>query len=351
MKHLKLVAALLACAPMLSHADVVTYGSIRGGVTVLKDMASGQSIVGVDDYSSRIGFKGNEDLGNGLKAIWQVENGFAIDGMGKATGTSSGTFANRTSFIGLEGSFGKVRLGYLDDVMAETEATDIWLDSRRSGGLAFPYYEGNDLIGGFGDGRLKNSIRYDSPDLNGFSGILQYGADETSVGPKATQLGARLAYTNSGFFGGYAYQSKAHQGANAAKTATINRVEGGYDANNLYLAATYNWNKSYGDGTALGIASTTAELKSQSWALTASYDIGAFKPKFTYSRYKNPTVNGNTQDWGVRQLALGMDYAVSKKTTVGVQFAQVRENNGMQVVNRHASNTANEYGVFLKKNF
>jgi predicted porin len=116
MKKLKLVAVLLAAAPLLSHADVTVYGSIRGGVNVYKTAKTNQTITGVDDYSSRIGFKGNEDLGNGLKAIWQVESGFALDGTGKATGTSSGTFANRMSFVGLEGGFGKIRLGYLTDV-------------------------------------------------------------------------------------------------------------------------------------------------------------------------------------------------------------------------------------------
>ncbi|MDN0075477.1 porin [Crenobacter sp. SG2303] len=353
MKKLKLVAALLAAAPLLSHADATIYGSIRTGMDWFKDAHTNQSSMGVDDYSSRIGFKGNEDLGSGLKAIWQVENGFDSSGKG-GTGSASGTFANRTTFVGLQGDFGKVRLGYLDDVTSETEATDIWYDARRSG-LAFPLYEGNDLIGAFGDGRFKNSIRYDTPDLAGFSGILQYGFDETAPAgqPKAGQWGARLAYTYSGFFGAYAYQAKFNQGSNHGQTASINRIEGGYDANNLYLAATYNWNKSFGDATGLGIGSTdtAAELKSETWAVTASYDIGAFKPKLTYSQYKSPKVDGQEVDWGRKQVAVGLDYSLSKRTLLGVQYAQIKNDHGYQVANGDKGDKSSSAGVYLKHNF
>ncbi|MCW3478410.1 porin [Neisseriaceae bacterium JH1-16] len=353
MKKQKLVAVLLAVAPLLSHADVTVYGSIRGGLNVYKNAQTNQTTTGVDDYSSRIGFKGNEDLGNGLKAIWQVESGLAIDGTGSATGTSSGTFANRMSFVGLQGDFGKIRLGYLDDVTTETEATDIWYDSRQVN-LAFPIYDnGVDLIGNFGDSRIKNSVRYDTPNLAGFSGILQYGADETSTAgkPKQTQLGARLAYTNSGFFGAYAYQAKQNQGANNDKTSAINRIEAGYDANNLYLAATYNWLTGYGNGTKFGINDANAELKSQSWALTAAYQFGAFKPKLTYSQYKDPKVDGVSQDWGVKQVAVGLDYSLSKRTLIGVQYAQMTFDQGYQTVTKSAGDKSSVFGTYMKHNF
>ena len=61
----------------------------------------------IADYGSRIGFKGHEHLGNNLNAIWQVEQNTSI------AGGNSG-FANRESFIGLEGGFGKVRAGNLN---------------------------------------------------------------------------------------------------------------------------------------------------------------------------------------------------------------------------------------------
>ena len=60
----------------------------------------------VTSNSSLIGFQGAEDLGNGLKAIWQVESGLAID-------TGGGNFGTRDTFIGLTSpSMGTLQLGY-----------------------------------------------------------------------------------------------------------------------------------------------------------------------------------------------------------------------------------------------
>jgi hypothetical protein len=82
MKKLVLAAAIAAAMPVLAHADVTIYGSIRAGLDSMKSTdTSFKSSTGVDDFASRIGFKGNEDLGNGLKAIWQVETGMNVDGV------------------------------------------------------------------------------------------------------------------------------------------------------------------------------------------------------------------------------------------------------------------------------
>jgi len=353
MKKLKLVAALLAAAPMLSHADVTVYGSIRAGLNTYKTAKTDQTTTGVDDYSSRIGFKGNEDLGNGLKAIWQVETGFAVDGTGSATGTSSGTFANRTSFVGLEGNFGKIRLGYLDDVTSETEATDIWYDSRKTG-YAFPLYEGEDKLDTFTDGRYKNSIRYDTPNLYGFTGILQYGADETPQAgqPKATRLGARLGYSNAGFFGAYAYQAIQHQGVNNDQTSSINRIEAGYDANNLYLAATYNWVKYYpGAGASNNGVLPFNKFEGQSWAVTGAYTIGAFQPKVTYSQSIDPKIDGVKHNLDRKQFAVGLDYSLSKRSLIGVQYAQINYEDGFKTDLGFKGTKSDSIGVYMKHNF
>jgi|SRR5690349_20490080 len=72
----------------------------------------------VFDQGSRLGFRGTEDLGGGLKAIWQIESGVNIDtgsanGQSGAANTSTGTLATRDSYAGLEGGFGRVQFGRL----------------------------------------------------------------------------------------------------------------------------------------------------------------------------------------------------------------------------------------------
>ena len=113
----KLIALAVAALPMAAMADVTLYGnieaSIENGKSVAyaggntKSTAATKSTTRVDDTGSLIGFKGSENLGNGLKAIWQVEQGLNIDG---TTGAGSGngynnTWATRDSFIGLTGNF------------------------------------------------------------------------------------------------------------------------------------------------------------------------------------------------------------------------------------------------------
>ena len=99
-----LIALALTALPVAAMADVVLYGQIKGGVGVTgganvtstewdKNTVNGGSttahyksqdksgtITQMEDYGSRIGFKGEEDLGNGLKAIWQVEQRVSLAG-------------------------------------------------------------------------------------------------------------------------------------------------------------------------------------------------------------------------------------------------------------------------------
>ncbi|ATP33633.1 hypothetical protein CR207_15790 [Chromobacterium violaceum] len=75
-----LIALLVATLPAAAFADVTIYGKIKGGVEYVDNGVTKQT--NVDDLGSRIGFKGSEDLGNGLKTIWQVETGFGIDASG-----------------------------------------------------------------------------------------------------------------------------------------------------------------------------------------------------------------------------------------------------------------------------
>ena len=94
-----LIALALVSLPVAASAEVILYGNIRGGVEFTREGTSAQTKSqrnswGVVDYSSYIGFKGSEDLGGSLKAIWQVESNAKLD--------ASGLNGKRDTFIGLE---------------------------------------------------------------------------------------------------------------------------------------------------------------------------------------------------------------------------------------------------------
>lgn len=351
MRKTILAVSMISALPVLAHAEVVIYGKIKVGLESLKSPDTNfKTVNGVDDFNSRIGFKGDEGLGNGLKAIWQVENGFAADGVA-GFGSGSGTLANRTTFVGLSGSFGKVRLGYIDDVLSETEATDNMDGPRRdSKGINFPLYEGSDLFGTYGDSRARNSVRYDSPVWNGLNAIVQYGAGE-KADHSGNTVGIRLAYLNAptGLFGAYAYMGKSKQVAD--KDGKTQRIEFGYDANNLFIAGTYQWLDVYGNATSLGVADSAAHLKNQGWGFNVAYTMGNWKPNLQYSKRKNPTVDGSTQDWGAKQWGVSLEYSLSKQTLLAVGYGQVTNNAGAQLALKQASDTSSNTYLMLRHKF
>src|SRR5574337_403515 len=123
-KLIALAVAGLVAAPAFAQSNVTIYGRAdfgmvsRSGTTDLQDRIPGFDVNGKTEFQSgvqsgsRIGFKGAEDLGNGLKAIFEIEYGTKID---EGT-TSSVAWGNRHSYVGLTGNFGTVVGGRLDGV-------------------------------------------------------------------------------------------------------------------------------------------------------------------------------------------------------------------------------------------
>ncbi|WP_047239118.1 porin, partial [Chromobacterium subtsugae] len=288
--------------------------------------------------------------------------------------TDSGTFANRESYVGVESGFGKVRLGYLSDVLADTESTDnLYGPFRDSMGAGFPLYEGTEIFGNYGDARFKNSIRYDSPDLAGFNATLQYGAGESVPAGQKKQgelYGIRLAYQNSGFFGALANATQLNTGGSGkGSNSSINRLEGGYNANGLYLAATYQWETVYGDayakktdgsgayklagiGAFPSIAQTGAnKLENTTWAINAAYAFGNFKPSVVYSKRNDAKIDGVRYALGATQWAAALDYTVSKRTLLEAGYGQVKENKDAQAIRNRAQDTSSVVWAMVKHNF
>lgn len=350
-----LIALLVATLPAAAFADVTIYGKIKGGVEYVDNGSTKQT--NIDDLGSRIGFKGKEDLGNGLKAIWQVETGFAVDGTGKANddgtaNSSSGTFANRNSFIGLQSDLGTVRLGNVSNFLdSDMGIVDSWEYKNDALGLGVFTRDGT---------RLKNSIRYDLPSIAGFSAALQYGTKEDkSTNTKARETSiVGLGYENSGFFGKYAYihESKAlvdgvkdSTGTSFSVNQTANdkhRLEVGYNANNLLVAFGYQqqkggvdivgWSKYVTPGFVIPANfDGNTKVKTREYALTAAYTLGAFTPKFTYAHGDKVEAGGvKLNDTGYNQYVLGVDYAISKRTTFGAQYGQIDVKGGVKDANK-----------------
>src|SRR5206468_6471993 len=130
----------------------------------------------VSSNSSRFGVRGTESLGGGLNAIFQIESSINGD-------TNAGNLGGRETFVGLQGSWGKATVGRF--LMPEDDLHPIFgnaptlTTSILSTAALWAQGNLNKGQGGF-DARTGNSIRYDTANLSGFTGAVQYSTRDSS---------------------------------------------------------------------------------------------------------------------------------------------------------------------------
>lgn len=303
-----LIALALTALPVAAMADVTLYGQIKGGLEYTKVKGQSNTITNVNDWGSRIGFKGEEDLGNGLKAIWQIEQSVSLD---KKSGKNS-QWASRDSFIGVATPFGTVRAGNLSDQINDMYGVDQW-----EGGNAATL--GNSFAR---NGDRFTAVRYDTPEFAGFSANVLYSPEDNTrynnlrtgknaikdvgnladavgvinTGANNTVVALGLNYENSGFFAQYGY-TRTHGQANDTQ---IHLLEGGYDANNIYVGLAFQVEKN-------GVVSNGTY---KDIALSGAYTMGNITPKLSYAHGFETNGEGKYD-----HIVAGVDYAFSKRTT------------------------------------
>ncbi|PPE66980.1 porin [Caldimonas caldifontis] len=211
--HLAMAAvAALSAGAAMAQSNATIYGRMNLSIERQKD--GGVSNTVMQNNASRIGFKGTEDLGGGLKAGFVLEHGFNAD-----TGAASGAMWGRQSELNLSGGFGMVRLGRYTSEAYFATADYVSMHNHDTGTSADALYAYID--------RDSNKLAYRTPDLGGLTleaavslrenvgnyaydvaanydmGALQLGAGYQKDGD-ANQFALRALYTMGDFtFGGY----------------------------------------------------------------------------------------------------------------------------------------------------
>lgn len=304
-----LIALALVSLPVAASAEVILYGAVKAGVEYENNAEraiSGpkEKAFQIVDYGTRIGLKGSEDLGNGLKAIWQFETSASVGG-----GTYTGK--GRDSFIGLEGGFGTVRAGYVSSPLREAViAQDNW--EYKSDILGLDRYTRF--------GKRHTSINYTSPNWGGFELMAQYTPGNNAnpaASPKNDSqpvYGLGLGYNNSGFFARYAVEYQDYR--SGQKDTHIHNLSGGYDANNLYVGLGLQYARNVDGLTNSNVGTDkTSEIQ-----LSGAYTFGAVTPKLT-AAYGKASTSGERYT----QVVAGADYAFSRRTTGLVSLGWLRE--------------------------
>ncbi|MCL6264333.1 porin [Craterilacuibacter sp. RT1T] len=381
----KLMVLVIAALPAAAMADVEIYGKMTGEIARNKTATAtypnnsvGQAagpfgattqIDSASGVNSHIGFRGNEALGNGLKAIWQLEQGIDF-----TNGGEGNTFATRDSFIGLASDdWGSVKLGHISTFQnSNMEYVDPWT------------YNANTHVNGSSiftrtDGRVDSAIRYDSPTLlGGLNFALLYGFNEPGGGqPKQNTFNFGVSYNLGAFTAAYSYLNYQNSNAwtnpdgdivrNGDSPALGQRFEVMYSEGPLYLAAGYQQTKGYGNNLWPGanpsfdnltvVGQTPDSLlgknfKTKEAELTASYSLGNFTPRLTYAYGWDVDANGAKQsDTGYKQWVVGTDYQISKRTMSYLSYGRVKY--GQNVPFDSGSGDDNEYtlGVGISHSF
>ncbi len=178
-KTLAAVAVLGAFAGSALAADVQLYGIVDTGFlythtdtdTDKAGLVDGDKLEMMSGMASgsRFGFKGTEDLGNGLTVGFILENGISSD-----TGVDTGVFFDRESSLFLQGSFGKVAFGRIGSI---NNGVSSWAKYGMISafGTSFTRYAAQAGTFAMGAGMWDNMVAYQTPTFAGFTAYAQYG--------------------------------------------------------------------------------------------------------------------------------------------------------------------------------
>jgi len=395
--------------PLLAHADgnsLQIYGTINtdyetvraSGASPAAALPAGQLGVAptgvnvpgrdrVTSNSSNIGFRGVEDLGAGMSAIFQVESAVGFDnqatfGANTANGTAvGGGWGTRNTRLGLAGPWGTAFLGQWDTPYKVLSGE---VDPMYFTGIAYtgaiigtpgfgvgPVTNGNVTLNAAGttlanganasfERRQGNSVQYWTPAYKGLSGRIAYSANESRTSDSAALAqmnpsiwGLNVAYEHGPLYLGYGYErhkdyfglSALVPAAQAVPVAAAGRSPSvsSHDTGNKFVARYAIGNTKLGliyerlEYEQSNSAAALANFKSydrDAFALTATHDLGRGTIRALYGKAMSgdcSLVGGaacSTNGLGAQQYSLGYSYSLSKRTDLYGFYTRVANESG-----------------------
>jgi len=335
-KTLVAMAVLAASGAAMAQSSVTLFGVADAAMSYGRGNAGNlTSLTSGGNATSRLGFRGVEDLGGGLQAGFWLEAGLNLgSGTGQGgdtnnqvsglTANKAGLTFNRRSTVSVLGNFGEVRLGrdYSATYRSLTE-----FDPFNDVGVGRSAIDSNGwLAGPFGQ-RVSNSVAYFLPAnvggvygeaeyyLGGNSGDVAATSTTTAVGKRdGTGVGLRIGYAQ-----GPINVAASYARTNYTATGNIGtfNVAGAYDLGAAKLFAIYNRDNN----------KFPTSTKGTGYLLGASAPVGLGEFKATYSNYKRASaVDGSAPR--VDKLAVGYVYNLSKRTALYTTVAYLKNKNG-----------------------
>ncbi|AXK38993.1 porin [Crenobacter cavernae] len=325
----KLTLAVALALPAIAQADVTIYGFLSAGVESAKATGSGgaeyKTTTRVVDNSSRIGFKGNEDLGNGLKTVWQIESSLRnFEQGGTNDSGASATLATRNTFIGLQSSsWGSLLLGNNDS--AYKNLTDVGLNVFS--GLSADNHGSTQIFSRL-EARMKNSVHYTSPVLAGLQAGASYQWDETADAGKNRWDVAAL-YSNAGLKATVGYD---YTGSPISTAAGKARATKGYKVAAGYIIPATDTLIGAGFERVTNEINGMSDTNQNDWLVAVAQPVtGALTLKGSYGQLGKLSGVANPDDYKAKQWVLGASYAFTKRTQAYVYGTKITNNKAQNV--------------------
>ncbi|WP_295857325.1 porin [uncultured Xylophilus sp.] len=334
------VASVLAAASStasFAQSSVTLFGVVDAGIARMSASGAGHSagLVSGGSSSSRLGFRGTEDLGGGLSAGFWLEGALNNDVGAGASQTTGLDFARRST-VSLSNTFGELRMGRdYTPIYVNMIAYDTW--GQRGVGTIETTGTSRAGVGSYA--RTSNGVTYFLPKrLGGFSGSIQYAFGEqlstkqavanpagisTSAGNASTDktgdvFGISAGFANGPFAIGVAYTAFI----DAVRTSGASSYAADYKVANI--GASYDFGfvrtKAFYQSECINGRGPIAEVKSDTWALGGAVPLGsAGEIKSQIARFsQNASANDHVK------LSIGYTYPLSKRTALYADVARLK---------------------------
>jgi predicted porin len=354
MKLQKTTAAIVALGAFAgtAHAQssVTLYGIVDGGFLFNNNVKGAKQYALSSGTSSRWGLLGAEDLGGGLKAIFDLENGYTLGTGGLGQG---GLLFGRKAFVGLKSdTYGTLTAGRQYSASSDATATFASGADWAASGLAYGT-RAADVDNVNTSNRIQNSLKYQSPSYRGLSvGVLySFGGQAGQFSRNAVadaavsyangplKLGASYMFTKDPYYATFGDQGNSSSPTSSATGATNNmpsRIFGGYASAGSQQIITAGG--SYGVGPAtiavlysntqfqnLGAVNAVGSFGTQYHGGTATFNSGELNVKYALTRaltlagayiYTHNSGADSVGSASYNQINLGTIYALSGRTSL-----------------------------------
>jgi len=292
------IANALAVSAVAQANELEIYGTVAAAVENIDNGAD--TFMQVNNNHSVFGVKGSTELGDGLKGVFLLDTFLGTDSGNSGNGSLFG--GGRDGFVGLEGGFGTIALGYHGrpwktstnnmDIFGSTIADYSALMGATPGGAYF-------------DGGIGDSVIWFMPNFSGLSGHLQFGADEND--DDTSDMGLQLNYSANNMYLTFSHDTDGQGSGPGIDDITATKLAGQFSFGPTTVGVIFDM-----------ISDGDSNSRDALW-FAGSHKMGSLTLKAAFAQADDSDAGKD----GASYVALGLDHAFKDNVTGYVIYSQI----------------------------